>query len=223
MVIHGPSEVNPGGESKRRIGDEVKHHGDLGTTTRQPIRLMVHARLVFQAATLPDGQLSPHARRNHHRPRRTPFVRAGCRHHPVPGREARRCRHQHRPGATSIGDVIGEVMACDAARSQAEPNTSRDDGADDWADDASCPREPDAGCDADEAPRHRCDDTTVCKTCDGRDVPWACSTSVTRAAPASHQVAKPRRRRRRYELKDISGSWPPKSSRRPGRCQRMAA
>jgi hypothetical protein len=141
-----------------------------------------------------------------------------CPHHPVPGREARRCRHQQRPGATSIGDVTGEVMACDAARSQAEPNTSRDDEADDWADDASCPREPDDGCDADEALRHRCDDTTVCKTWDGRDVPWACSTRVTRAVPAGHQVTKPRRRRRRYELKDISGSWPPKSSRRPGRC-----
>jgi hypothetical protein len=76
MVIHGPSEVNPGGESKRRIGGEVKRHGELSTTTRQPIRLTVHARLVFQAVTLPDGQLSPHARRNHHRPRRTPFVRA---------------------------------------------------------------------------------------------------------------------------------------------------
>jgi hypothetical protein len=58
-VIHGTIEVTPGGESKRRIGDEVKVYVDFSMITRQPTRIMVADHLVDQAATLPDVQPSP--------------------------------------------------------------------------------------------------------------------------------------------------------------------
>jgi hypothetical protein len=51
-----PVEVKPGGESKRRIGVEIKVTVDLRTTTRLPISITVGAPLVSQAATPPEGQ-----------------------------------------------------------------------------------------------------------------------------------------------------------------------
>jgi hypothetical protein len=56
LVIHGPIEVKPAGESKRRIGDESKGTVDLTTTTRQSTRIMVGDHLVDRAAKLRDGQ-----------------------------------------------------------------------------------------------------------------------------------------------------------------------
>jgi hypothetical protein len=56
LVINGAIEVKRGGESRRRIGDEVKVTVALSTTTRQPTSLMVGDHLISQAATLPSVQ-----------------------------------------------------------------------------------------------------------------------------------------------------------------------
>jgi hypothetical protein len=76
LVINGTIEVKPGGESKLRIGDEVKANVDLRTTTGQPTSIMVVTPSSLRLQRSPMYGPISHARLDHHRSNRTPFVRS---------------------------------------------------------------------------------------------------------------------------------------------------